>query len=73
MISAICNCQDTCLGLRLVGVDSHFATTKDELVAALEKLSASNTKVLIISEGLAVITSFANFTTANPQILVTWI
>jgi len=70
MISAICNCHDTCLGLRLVGVDSYFAATEDELFAALVKLPAANTKVLIISEELTATTSFVNFTKVNPQILI---
>ena len=70
-MSAICNCEDTCLGLRLVGVDSHFAATEDELFAALEKLSATDTKVLVVSEELADTTSFINFEKAHPQILMT--
>ena len=69
-MAAICNCEDTCLGLRLVGVDSHFAATEEELPSILANLRAGDIKVMAISEELAAADSFAKFEQANPQILV---
>lgn len=68
-MTAICNCHDTCLGLGLVGVDSHFATTEDELASVLINLSVTGIKILAISEELAATATFKKFETANPQIL----
>jgi len=66
---AICNCKDTCLGLRLVGVESYFATTEEELLATLLNLLVADIKILVVSEELAAADSFVNFEMANPQII----
>lgn len=64
---AICSNSTICMGLRLAGVDSYHAETKDALPAILETLS--DVGILIISNNLKS-EELADFKEKNPQILI---
>jgi len=69
-IAAICSESDMCTGFQLAGIDCYHAAAEAELAAVLSILPVAETGILVISEDLAESTALAEFSNANPQILV---
>jgi len=68
--TAILNDADMCLGLRIAGVDTHHVKTEDELSAALDSVSITDTGLLIISEAFANSAEVIDFAKKYPQLLI---
>ena len=64
---AICNCEDTCLGLSLVGIETHYVSYEKCFLDTIPNLPA-DINILVISEELANTPFFVDFQASNPQI-----
>ena len=70
LMTAICNCEDTCIGLRLAGIKAHFEPDNNKLFELLHNVANDGTQTLIVSKELAETEYFINFETTNPQVVV---
>ena len=66
---AICTNTDVCTGLRLVGVDSYFAASEEELAEVVDNIDTTDIGIIVICENFASSPSLKNFRENNPQIL----
>jgi len=57
------------MGLRLVGVESHHATSEEELTLVLGKLEIADIGIIVVCESFLPSPAFEFFQKKNPQIL----